>query len=480
MLGSLRKFSGSIYAKILLGIIVIPFVFWGMGSSFIGGSKNVVVVIDKEKYSIQQLSNFINRTAVKKVEANEIEGFLSAFIGEKLIEKEVEHLGIKLSDNSLSKLIRHQKDFKRENKFSRTEYEKFLLENNITAINFESILSKQEKKKQLLDLISGGISPPKFLVNISYDRINQKRTIELINLNDVFKEQLNFSKDQIRTYFENNKDKYTEIYKSAKLLELSPKKLVGNDEFNDLFFQKIDQIDDLIIREKNLNYIIQKFNLEKPNSVTINKLGKDINSTTNKNISKDLIEKLFDIDDIEPTILVEGKNKYFIVELIKTENIQKNIEDESIKKEVSQDLEKKTKRKLITEIIDKINKNNFSKYDFNKLSKDENVNIEKINLKKQNDDEILKKGIVNQIYAYSENKIIVVNDLNLSENFLIYIDKIENVSINKNSEDYQKYLDLSRIRIVNELYNTYDNYIKKRYKIDINYQALNTVKNYFN
>ena len=220
--------------------------------------------------------------------------------------------------------------------------------------------------------------------------------------------------------------------------------------------------------------------MEEPNSVTINKLGKDINSTTNKNISKDLVEKLFDIDDIEPTILVEGKNKYFIVELIKTENIQKNIEDESIKKEVSQDLEKKTKRKLITEIIDKINKNNFSKYDFNKLSKDENVNIEKINLKKKNDDEILKKGIVNQIYAYSENKIIVVNDLNLSENFLIYIDKIENVSINKNSEDYQKYLDLSRIRIVNELYNTYDNYIKKRYKIDINYQALNTVKNYFN
>ena len=480
MIGSLRKFSGSIYAKILLGIIVIPFVFWGMGSSFIGGSKNVVVVIDKEKYSIQQLSNFINRTAVKKVEANEIEGFLSAFIGEKLIEKEVEHLGIKLSDNSLSKLIKHQKGFKRENKFSRTEYEKFLLENNISAINFESILSKQEKKKQLLNLISGGISPPKFLVNISYDRINQKRTIELINLNDVFKNQLNFSKNQINTYFENNKDKYTEIYKSAKLLELSPKKLAGSDEFNDLFFQKIDQIDDLIIRGENLNYIIQKFNLEKPNSVTINKLGKDINSSTNKNISKDLIEKLFDIDDIEPTILVESKNKYFIVELIKTENIQKNIEDESIKKEVSQDLEKKTKRKLITEIIDKINKNSFSKSDFNKLSKDENVNIEKIKLKNLNDDKILKKGIVNQIYAYSENKIIVVNDLNLSENFLIYIDKIENVSINNNSEDYQKYLDLSRTRIVNELYNTYDNYIRKRYKIDINYQALNTVKNYFN
>ena len=63
----------------------------------------------------------------------------------------------------------------------------------------------------MLDFIGGGILPPKFLVNISYDRINQKRTIELINLNDVFIKQLNFSENQIKTYFENNKDKYIEI-----------------------------------------------------------------------------------------------------------------------------------------------------------------------------------------------------------------------------------------------------------------------------
>ena len=51
MLGSIRKFSTSIYAKILLGIIVIPFVFWGMGTSFIGGNKNILVVIENEKYA---------------------------------------------------------------------------------------------------------------------------------------------------------------------------------------------------------------------------------------------------------------------------------------------------------------------------------------------------------------------------------------------------------------------------------------------
>ena len=288
MIGSLRKFSGSIYAKILLGIIIIPFVFWGMGSSIRGGSKNIVVVIGKEKHSIQELSDFIKKSAVKKVESKDIENFLSAFIGEKLIEKEIKHFKIRLSDNSLRKLVKHQKDFKRGDKFSRTEYEKFLLENNISAVGFESILSKQEKKKQMLDFIGGCISPSKFLVNISYDKINQKRAVELINLNDVFIKKLNFSENQIKNYVENNKDKYTEIYKSLKLLELNPKKIIGNDEFTDLFFKKIDEIDDLIIRGENLDYIVQKFNLNKPNLFSINESGKSNNSKVIETISKSL------------------------------------------------------------------------------------------------------------------------------------------------------------------------------------------------
>jgi len=480
MLGSFRKFSGSIYAKILLGIIVIPFVFWGMGSTITGGSKNVVVVIDKEKYSIQHFGNFIRRTALKKVEANDVEGFLFAFISEKLIEKEIEHFGIKLSDNSLTRLIKNQEHFKRENKFSRTEYEKFLIKNNVTAINFESILSKEEKKKQLLDFIGGGVSPSKFLVNISYDKINQKRAIELISLDEVFEKQLNFSDDQVKMYFENNKDTYTKVYKSVKLLELSPKRLVDNNELNDLFFKKIDEIDDLIFGGEKLNYIIQKFNLEKPNSFTIDELGKDINSKINKKITKDLIVKIFNIEEIEPTVLIEVKDKYFIVELVKTESIQKDYRDDLIKKEILLDLGKKTKRKLISEIVDKINKNNFNKYDFDKLSKNENVNIKKINLNNLNDNKILKKEIVKQIYTFPEKKVIIVNDIGLSENLLIYIDKIKNVTIDENSEEYQKYFDLSKNQIVNELYNTYENYIQKKYKIDINYQTLDAIKNSYN
>ena len=482
MLGAFRKFSGSIYAKILMGIIIIPFVFWGMGSNFVGGSKNVIVVIDKEKYSVQEFFNFVQKFASpnQKIETDQIEKFLSSFIGEKLMEKEVEHFGIKLSDNSLSKLIKSQKDFKREDKFSRIEYEKFLLKNNITAADFEADFSKREKRKQLLNFIGGGILPTKYLVNMTYDKINQKRNIELINLNDIFKKKINFSGNQIKSYFKNNKNKYKETYKSVKLIELTPKKLIGSEEFNDTFFKKIDEIDYMIIEGKNLENIIQKFNLKEARSITLNESGKDINLKAINNLSKDLAKSIFDVSDVESISLIEKKDKYFIVEIIKTEEIQREIENETVRKDILLNLENATKRKLISEIIIKINKNNFIKSDFDKLSKDENAPIIKITLENQNDNTVLKKDLISHIYSFPEKKIIVVNDMSFSENFLIYIDKIENVTIKENSDEYQKYLNLSKIKITDELYNTYDNYIKKRYKIDINYQALDIVKNYFN
>ena len=71
-------------------------------------------------------------------------------------------------------------------------------------------------------------------------------------------------------------------------------------------------------------------------------------------------------------------------------------------------------------------------------------------------------------------------NIQLTENFLVYVDTIIDVSIDENSDEYKKYFNLSKISITNELFNTYDKYIKEKYKIDINYKALKTLKDYFN
>ena len=252
MLGAIRKFSKSIYAKILLGIVVIPFVFWGMGSSFKSGSKNVVVKIDKDKLSIQDFSNFIQSYGpVNQENASRIiDNLLTTFIGNKLIEKEFKNFELRLTNVSLGNLIKEQKEFKRDGIFSRTEYENFLLTNNLNVAMFESNLSREEKRNQIMDLIGSGVVPSKFIVNATYNEINQKRNIELINLNKIFKKDFNFTENEIESFYEKNKNLYKEIYKTVKILELNPKNLTGMDIFNDLFFKKIDEIDDLIMQGK--------------------------------------------------------------------------------------------------------------------------------------------------------------------------------------------------------------------------------------
>ena len=478
MLGTIRKFSSSIYAKIFLFIVAIPFIFWGMGPVFQGGKQNVIVEIGKDKIQTQEFINYIRNYATQEEssDANFVEKMLSNFIGEKLIAQEIKDFDIKLSKKSLGKTIKNQEVFIKQNKFSRTEYEKFLVKNSLDAVSFESNMSKLEKKEHLFNFIEYGIVPSDFMVNRLFYKINQKRIIQVINLNEVFEKKLNFKDEEIKSYFNQNKDTFIDIYKSIKFIKLSPKNLTGRDEFNDLFFKVLDEIDDLVVVGRNLDYILQKYKLGSADSAISNKLGKNKSSKPINNFPTELIKNVFNINISEPTVLIEYKNKYFIVELIKTESVQKEINNESVKNEVLLNLKKRAKRKLIAKFINKINKNNFNKSDFDQLSKDENVTVKKVKLENQNDDKIFKKEFIDQIYVYPEKKVILVADIGLSENFLIYIDKIENVSIDKNSADYKKYFSLSRVKIVTRLYNTYDYYLKKKYKININYQALDGVK----
>ena len=480
MLSSFRKFSSSIYAKIFLFIVAIPFVFWGMGPVFQGGKQNTIAEIGNEKITTKEFIDYVNAYGSREetIDENKIEQFLYDFIGNKLMVEEIENFNIILSDVSLAKLIKNQDVFKKKKNFSRIEYEKFLLKHSLNAISFEENLSHQEKRKQLLEFFGGGIYPPDFLVNDTFNRINQKRNIQIIDLKQVYKNKLNFNENEIESYFNNNKDSYIDIFKSIKFVELNLKTLTGNDEYSDLYFKKIDEIEDLIFQGRNLDFISRKYKLESVKLFTFNEHGKDKKFNLVERFPQDLIKNIFEINESTPTILIESKDMYFIAELSKTEKVKKNFSDQSVKDDILKKLSNIKKRKIIAELIAKINSNNFHKNDFDKFSINEGVNIKKIKLNNQKDDKILKKEMINQIYTHPEKKVIVIADIGLSESFLVYIDKIENVTIKKNSEDFTKYMNLSKNKITNSLFNTYDSYLKKKYEININHQALDGVKSY--
>ena len=479
MLSSIRKFSNTILAKIFLAIVAIPFIFWGMGDLFSTGSKNTIATIGKDKIHIQEFIKHVNNyTSInQEVDEKVIDELLGNFIGNKLIEREIVKFNILLSDASLKKIIKNQRLFKKDNKFSRIEYEKFLVKNGLSAVIFESNISQEEKKKQLLELVGGGIFPPLFLTDLNFGKINQKRNIEYINLNNAFLNDINFTQNQIKSYFEKNKENYKKIYKSIKFVKLSAKNLTGNDDYSDLFFQKIDEIDDSIFNGENLEYILKKYDLQNPSSLTFDMEGQDKNLKKIDIFTEKDLKKIFEINNSPSTILLQTENEYFVVEIFDTESIQGDVNSQGVKKNVLLNLQKESKRKLIVNLINKINQNNFSKKDFVKFSTDKKIKIIKLRLDSQNDDKNLDKGIIKQIYSHPEKKTIIVADIGLEKSYLVFIEKVENIHIEENSEYYEKYFNLSKSKIKNDLYNTYDLYLKKKYEIDINYNALNSIKN---
>ena len=157
MLNNIRNFSKTIFAKILLIIIIIPFVFWGMGGVFNSGNANNIVKINDHNISTQDFMNYLNDSklrpdAIKEnIDNNILEDLLSGLISNTLLNMEIKDLEINISEKSLAEKIRKNKNFlDGEGKFSRTKYEKFLLTQNFTATTFEAKLKDNELKKNYL------------------------------------------------------------------------------------------------------------------------------------------------------------------------------------------------------------------------------------------------------------------------------------------------------------------------------------------
>ena len=64
MLNSIRKFSKSIWANVLIFFIAVPFVFWGMGGVFNSGNQNSIAKINSHNISTQDFMDYLNNSRI--------------------------------------------------------------------------------------------------------------------------------------------------------------------------------------------------------------------------------------------------------------------------------------------------------------------------------------------------------------------------------------------------------------------------------
>ena len=181
MLNSIKKYSKTFLFKVLVGIIILPFLFWGMGDVFSGGSQNTVAKINNYSISTKNLMDHVSSLNInheiirENIDNSIIEQLLSGLINKRILDLQSNELDLVISDNILSKIIKNdEKFFDKENKFSRIKYEKFLLSNNSSAAEYERSLKNEETNKLLFNYISGGTFPPSFLVKNIHEYQNKK------------------------------------------------------------------------------------------------------------------------------------------------------------------------------------------------------------------------------------------------------------------------------------------------------------------
>ena len=472
MLNKLRNFSKGKLAGVLVGIIIIPFVFWGMGSVFSGGSTNSIAKINNHNVSTQDFADFINNSKIspesikENINNNVLEELLAQLVSTSLIDIEIGELEVFISDKALAKKIKKQKSFQDENNnFSRTKYEKFLLENNMHSVKFEKRIRDNELKKKLFTYIGGGIKSPFFLINKKYNEQSKKVDVDYIDLNSIYINKNKISIDDLKKHISENEEKFLVEKVDISLIKITPENLSGETEFTNNFFSKIDEIEDLISNKSSINEISKKYNLEVK---IINEYypGKDKDELLNE-IYKKRNKKVLEIVD---------KNDFFLLYEIKNlKKILPSLENEEFLTMVRNDLFERNKYNIHTDLMKKIQKKKFTNEDFYKLSEGMTNNLQINSIK---DTSKFTRDSVNLLYSMNINNFSLISDKKNN----IYLVKIKNIyenNLSKNSEEIKTFANQSNAKIRDDLYNSYDYLLNEKYKIKINQKTLDRMKNYF-
>jgi len=456
---------------LLILVIIIAFGFGGFGGGFSTGNQNNIAKINNTNISTQDFMDYLNKSGLSQqvikenIDKSIIEELLSSLVSMTLLELEIKDLGLVISENVLIKTIKKNKNFHNENgDFERTLYEKFLLTNNTNAPMYEIKLKNNILQKQLFAYISGGSKSPNFLVKKYYSEENSKLKIHYIDLNKFYKKTNEFTNQEIQNFINENSNKLKQDYIDFSYVIITPKNLTGLEEFNQTFFDKIDDIENKISKNIDFKTIVKDLNV----SITV---MKDYINLENE----DTIEnKIYNSrkDKIE---ILENNGSFIFYQIDKTNNRLPKLNDDKFKIQIKNLLFQKEKYEFNKMILDQINEKKFNQASFDKLA---NKEFEKIKLNSIKDDKKFEINSIKILYSLPINTFTLIAD-SADNIFIAKTVNYEGKNISKNSDEFNAISNKASAQNRNSILKSYDYLLNRKYKVVVNEKTLDRVKNYF-
>ncbi len=472
MIEILKKFGAKkLGGLILIAIIIIAFGFGGFGGGFSTNNQNNIAKINKTNVTTQDFMNYLNESGISQqairenLNNNIIEELLSGLISTTLIELEVEDFDLSITQLTVLKIIKENKNFHDENNiFQRTKYEKFLLSNNMSAPMFELQLKNRGLQKHLFDLIGAGTITPNFLTKKKFEEENKSLDIEYFAMENFYKEKENYTETEINKFLDENKDQLKREYIDFKYAVLNPKILIGLEEFNQDFFDEIDKIENRISNGENFQSIIQNI------KVDITEI-KEFTPSSTKKINEDLIysKRSSEVD------LIENGDNFLLYSIINKFDRGPDLADQDTKEEIRELIYQKGKFDLNRSVLEEIQNKKFNDNKFKEMA---GYSKEYLTINSIKDNDRFEANSVKILYSLPLDSYTLVND----KGNKIYLVKLINSKKNTFSETDENYLNFVNNQNTNTrktILQSYDQLLNSKYQVQLNQKTIDRVKNYF-
>ncbi|MBU8847984.1 MAG: SurA N-terminal domain-containing protein [Desulfobacterales bacterium] len=235
MLSYLRENTGNWIIKIFLGIIVIVFVFLGVGSF---GSKrnNSIATINDEPITMEEYQQAY-KAIVEQMRArfgknlnddilkalNVKQQALDSLIEQKLVLAQADKLKIVISDEELQQSLMSIKAFQKDGKFNLDQYKKVLSLNSLNSEIFEQSQINLLRQQKVRDMLLSTVNVSDLEARNWYLFQNTKIAVDYLLFNPNDYSDIHPDEEQIKNFYTENKDNYKSDPKiKALYLKFSP------------------------------------------------------------------------------------------------------------------------------------------------------------------------------------------------------------------------------------------------------------------
>ena len=472
MLETLKNFGGKkLGGLILIIVIIIAFGFGGFGGGFSTNNQNNIAKINKTNVTTQDFMDYVNQSGISldairtNLDNNIIEELLSGLISTTLIDLEVKDFALSISERTILKTIKDNKNFQdKDGVFQRVKYEKFLLSSNLSAPMFELKLKNRELQKHLFDIIGAGTITPNFLIDKKYEENNKTLIIEYFNMEGLYREKNEYTDQDLVVFIKENEDQLKREYIDFKYVVLNPKNLIGIEEFNQEFFDEVDKIENQISEGADFETILENINVEVKEII-------EYAPTSEAQTSESLIYQ----NKSSKLNLIENGDNFLLYNINKEYDKSPNLNDDKTKGELVELIYQKGKFDFNRKILEEIQNKEFNNSKFEDLGSNNLLNVE---INRINDDSMFDINSVKMLYTLPVNSFTLINDKD-NNIFLVKIADSKKNFFNKSDEEYVQFVKNQNTDNRKSILQSYDQLLNNKYQVKVNQKSVDRVKNYF-